>query len=76
MTPQGNLSADTPNVAGMEDKLMATLVETSREVSHTESFDPEQRAEVYTILEILRADMDAHRKIIGRYASEQRNENA
>ena len=76
MTPQGNAAADASNVVSLEDRLAATLDETSREVAHTECFDPEQRAEIYTILAILKADTNAHRETVGRYVSQRDNKNA
>ena len=76
MVPQGNAAAETSNVVDLEDRLATTLAETYREVAHAESFDPEQRAEVYTILGILKADTDAHRETIGRYISDRDTEDA
>ncbi|MBL7133539.1 MAG: hypothetical protein ISS78_05525 [Phycisphaerae bacterium] len=76
MTLRGNVAADTSNVAALEDGLAATLAETYREVAHAECFDPEQRAEIYTILEILKADTDVHRETIGRYVGERGSKDA
>lgn len=76
MASQGNAAADAPNVVGLEDRLAATLADTSREVAHTECFDPEQRAEIYTILGILKTDTNAHRETVGRYVSERENNDA
>jgi hypothetical protein len=48
----------------LADKLNATLTETSDDVAHTESFDPEQRAEIYTILDTLKANSETHRAMV------------
>ena len=51
-------------IAGMENQLVDKLGEAKREVAHAECFDSEQRAEVYTILDALEADTNAHKKAI------------
>jgi hypothetical protein len=76
MASQGNATADAPNVVGLEDRLATTLAETCREVAHAECFDPEQRAEIYTILGILKTDTNAHRETVGRYVSQRDNKDA
>ncbi len=76
MASQGNVTADAPNVVSLEDRLAATLAETSRELAHTECFDPEQRAEIYTILGVLKTDTNAHRETVGRYVSQRDNKDA
>ncbi len=76
MVPQGNAAAETSSVVDLEDRLTSTLAETCREVAHAESFDPEQRSEIYTILGILKADTDAHRETVGRYVSERDTKDA
>jgi len=36
-------------------------------IAHAQCFDDEQRAEVYTILDALKSDCDAHRRIVGQW---------
>jgi hypothetical protein len=57
---QGNIQA----VATMESILAASLMATSSEVAHSEYLSVEQRSEVYSILEALRADTEHHKKTI------------
>ncbi len=76
MASQGNAAADAPNVVGLEDRLAAILAQTCREVAHTECFDDEQRAEIYTILGVLKTDTNAHRETVGRYVSQRDNKDA
>lgn len=56
------------NVTNVEDGLAVMLTATSREVAHSEYFDAEQRAEVYTILETLRANTATHREMARKLA--------
>jgi hypothetical protein len=51
---------DPAQAPGLERKLEAILVQTAREIAHTECLDPEQRAEVYTIVESLQHDTATH----------------
>jgi hypothetical protein len=51
-------------VEGMEDRLADTLTAASDEIAHSECLDPEQRAEVYAILDAIQADTKDHRKTI------------
>ena len=60
---------DTPakephRVSVMEEALAATLVETADDLAHSDCFDSEQRAEVYTILETLKANSETHRVMV------------
>ena len=50
-----------------EEKLAISLGTTKRELAHAECFDDEQRAEVYTILETLESDGNAHMRIVGQW---------
>jgi len=61
-------------VVGMETRLAEKLTETADEVAHTECFDQEQRAEIYTILQAMKADTEAHRDIVGRWVNERTGE--
>ena len=61
------------NLSGMaraEEELAAQLVATADEIAHAECFDPEQRAEVYTILRAIQTDTEAHRRIVGQWVSD------
>ncbi len=59
-----------------EAALASLLDSTSREIAHSECLESEERAEVYTILEIIKADTHRHRQIIGRYVSDKGRANA
>ncbi len=48
----------------LEDKLKATIAQSSHEVAHCECFDSEQRAEIYTILETLKSNSETHRAMV------------
>ena len=50
--------------AGLEARLAGLLADAADEVAHAECFDEEQRAEVYTILNTLQADVEMHRGMI------------
>jgi hypothetical protein len=52
---------------GVEEKLAASLMKTKAIIAHAQCFDDEQRAEVYTILDALKSDCDAHRRIVGQW---------
>jgi len=60
----GQEGTETARIAAMEDRLAATLMTTAHEVAHAECFDSEQRAEVYAILETLKANTETHRAMI------------
>ena len=51
-------------LTGVESQLAATLMATSDEVAHCECLDVEDRSEVYTILEAIRADVKANRETL------------
>ena len=53
------------NVVSIEAQLAATLAEAAEEVAHMEFFDQEQRAEIYTILQAMRADSQVHQEVVG-----------
>ena len=61
---QSNTPADVSAVAKLEDQLAADLYQTADEIAHAECFDDEQRSEIYTILEALKADTQAHRAAV------------
>ena len=50
--------------AHLEERLAATLNETSHEVSRMECLDAEQRSEIYAILEALTSDSQQHSALI------------
>jgi len=57
--------------AGLEQQLAAALSETSEELAHAECFDTEQRSELYTILQTLIADTQAHRRCVGQWVRDR-----
>ena len=61
---EGVGSTDVSAMASLEDRLAATLTETSHEVARMETLDGEERAEIYAILGALKADNEAHRALI------------
>ena len=64
-------SDDLAQAVRMEGGLADMVQATKREVQHTECLDGEQRAEVYTILDALKNDTDAHREVVGRWISDR-----
>ncbi len=63
------LQIEVTQMASLEQGLAATLTQTSRQVAHSECFDLEQRAEVYTILEALRSNSETHLAMVGQLAA-------
>jgi hypothetical protein len=55
------MNANVQRMTALEDGLAATLTETADDIAHSECFDHEQRAEVYTILRTLTANTAQHR---------------
>ncbi len=62
----GSYQKEIAAAAGVEDQLAATLSCTSDELNHMECLDEEQRAEIYTILQTLKSDTQAHRAVAGK----------
>ena len=70
MTPApGNTPADTSKLVNLEAQLAASLTEAADEIAHTETLDPEQRAEIYTILEAMKLDAESNRGLMKLLAS-------
>jgi hypothetical protein len=70
--PPGGPSAKAPqDAADLEKKLARLLAETSEELEHIDSFDDEQRSELYTILQALREDNLAHQAFLGNWISDR-----
>ena len=61
MSGVGGREVDVSELACVEDQLAATLSETADDVAHTEGFDAEQRAEIYSILKALKSNCEVHR---------------
>jgi hypothetical protein len=61
---QGSSPSDVSALTSLEEQLAAQLYVTADEISRAECFDDEQRSEVYTILETLQADSQAHRAAV------------
>ncbi len=59
------------NLAQVEEQLARTLVQTAEELQHIDDLDDEQRAEIYTILRIMREDNAGHRALIGKWVSDR-----
>lgn len=65
---------ELPDVAAAEQRLAAALDAAADEIAHVESFDPEQRAEVYAIISALRNETNQHQDqaaaLAGRYVKD------
>ncbi len=68
MGVQGNSGNYISDLEGIETSLASMLVETADEVAHTECFDDEQRSEIYTIIQTLKADTELHRSTLSLLA--------
>jgi len=51
-------------------ELATTLADMCDDIARADSLESEERAEVYTILEIIRTETARHRKVFGRYVSD------
>jgi len=76
MPEQSALVGSIEAAAGIESGLAAALQATSNEVAHSEYLSVEQRSEVYSILEALRADTEHHKKTIRLLAGDGRPSDA
>lgn len=63
-------------MVGLEAQLAAGLRRATQQIAHSECFDDEQRAEVYSILHALKADTELHQSVIGRWVSHKMTENS
>ena len=62
MSAAGGASiAGVSRIGSMEEGLSQALAGVCNEVARAECFDPEQRAEIYAILETLKANTETHR---------------
>ena len=68
MSVQGDSGNYISDLEGIETSLASMLVETADEVAHTECFDDEQRSEIYTIIQTLKADTELHRSTLSLLA--------
>ena len=66
------LQAGFTRMASLEEGLAATLTRASDDLAHTERFDSEQRAEVYAIIEAIRANSQSHLAMVSRLAEQIR----
>lgn len=72
---QDYVPVDTSGQAAtLEDQLMAALQKATKQVGQCESFDEEQRAEVYTILQAIKSDTQLHRQLVGHWISQKAGE--
>lgn len=70
--PGGVIPGDVSRSAvRLEDELSDAIRRTAEEIAHAECLDEEQRAEVYTILDTLRADTQTHRRVVGTWVSDK-----
>ncbi|MBS3734577.1 MAG: hypothetical protein KGY99_06575 [Phycisphaerae bacterium] len=69
-----DVTGDIMQAAEVESRLRAGLSATAASVARAECFDAEQRAEVYAILDSLRADTEAHGACVGRWVNDQTGE--
>ncbi len=60
----GGPTADVSRIGSVEEGLSQALAVASNEVARAECFDAEQRAEIYTILETLKANTETHRALV------------
>ena len=60
MTTAQTTQPDLATLARLEEDLADQLAKIQYELDHTDCFDPEQRAEIYTIVQALRDDTKAH----------------
>ena len=74
MSPGQEFAHQMSQAARLESRLADALTDTAEEVARTECFDSEQRAEVYAILDTLRADSQAHRECVGRWVNDRTGE--
>ena len=63
---------DAKKATSLEERLAAAIGKTVDDVAHTECFDREQRAEVYTILKTIRANTETHRDMVKLLASKMK----
>ncbi len=63
----GSLVTTSSEALNVEEALIQALEATSEELQHTECFDSEERAELYTILKTLIADTQTHQQIVGQW---------
>jgi hypothetical protein len=74
-SPQQFVPVDlSAKAVSVESSIAEMLSRTSREISFSECFDDEQRAEIYTILHALDTDTQAHRQLVGRWVNQQTGE--
>ena len=69
--PGGGASDISRKAAALEEGLSDALRHAAEDIAHAECLDEEQRAEVYTILDTLRADTHMHRRVVGAWVSDQ-----
>jgi hypothetical protein len=55
-------------MTSLEKGLAVTLTQTSKEIAHSECLDIEQRAEVYSIIEAIRANSQTHQAVVRQLA--------
>jgi len=67
----GTVSDRLSALAEVEESLAVVLKETAGDVARSECFDPEQRAEIYAILDAMRSDVDVHRESVGRWVNDR-----
>ena len=62
------LQAGFTKMASVEKGLAAALTQASQEIAHSECLDTEQRAEVYSILDAIKANSRTHQVTVKQLA--------
>ena len=68
MTTAQKIPPDLTVLTRLEETLAEQLVKIQYELDHADCFDDEQRAEVYTIVQALRDDTQAHIRFLAQAA--------
>ena len=72
MTMQGQLPGAIDGIVGIEDQLAAALSKATSQIARLDFMDDEQRSEIYTILQAMQTDTQAHRCLVGQWVSDSR----
>ena len=70
------ISSETTSLRALEADLAAALGETIDDIEHVDCLDPEQRAEVYTILKTMLTDAANHGSVLEAWISQVLQEKA
>ena len=70
------ISSETSSLRALEADLAAALGETIDDIEHADCLDPEQRAEVYTILKAMLTDAANHGSVLETWINQVLREKA